>query len=972
VRERRRYLVIIGAIVALLVGAALIAVPGSPAYKKPVLGLDLQGGLEVVLRAIPETKKQPVTPQGMATAQEIMTNRVNKIGVSSPNVAVQGDNQIVIQLAGVHDPDKAAQIIGTTGQLQMYDFEPNLEPPTVTGNQQPAPLPSLYGLLTAVKKDADKGTPQGYFLFKTVKHNVTEKVKGKKVRKTKTFHQLVQGEPPWGAPTRKQLLLPYKNGQPKNTQILKLPAHREVVWCKGANNCPGAGANGTSKSGKYWYLFKYTPAVTKKDGTVVNPNGPPELTGNDLVESGISSDVDPDSGQPIVTLQFTHHGSDEFKRITQAEYNRGRVNAGQAGQLDPHGDQAIINQYAGHNAIILDGRLRETPYIDYSDSRLSTGIVGNAQITEPSAKAADRTALVLQSGSLPYVFKRLAETTVTATLGKSSLHQAILAAAAGLLIVAIFLLILYRFLGLVAVLGLAIYALLYYAAILLFNVTLTLPGFAGLVLTIGVAADANVVVFERIKEEVRAGRSVRAAIAAGYGKGFHTILDANVVTMITAMVIFLVAVADVKGFALMLLIGTVISLLTAVAATRAMLGLLSGFKWFDSPRFMGAEGQQTAKWLQLDYMGKRKLWFAISGAVVVAGLISLGVQGLNLGIDFKGGTSIAFTTQQPESQGTVKSFMASHGQPDAVVQGEGRAVNGDHTSWQVRTKTLTRGEQVSLRRNLQNDLGASYRGAKSVSGTFGHQIAIDAIYAIIVSLLLITIYIALRFDFKFALPVILAMLHDIAITVGVYSLVGKEVTVDTVAAVLTVLGYSIYDTIIIFDRIRENIPLMRRSPFATIANVSLWETIRRSLATTFITLLPIICLLILGGQTLKDFAFALIVGVISGAYSSIFIAAPLLTMWKEREPEYARRKKLAEQEGGEPDDGTPARRRPWQKGGPALDPGTIALQESEAALSAEATPGLLDAVTSPEPATASARREKRSQRRRSRPHGRAR
>jgi SecD/SecF fusion protein len=222
------------------------------------------------------------------------------------------------------------------------------------------------------------------------------------------------------------------------------------------------------------------------------------------------------------------------------------------------------------------------------------------------------------------------------------------------------------------------------------------------------------------------------------------------------------------------------------------------------------------------------------------------------------------------------------------------------------------------------------------------------------------------------MPVILAMLHDIAVTVGVYALVGKEVSVATVAAVLTVLGYSIYDTIIIFDRIRENVPLMRRSPFATIANVSLWETIRRSLATTFITLLPIICLEILGGATLKDFAFALIVGVTSGAYSSIFFAAPLLTIWKEREPDYARRKRAGEEDGVGPDGGAPARRRPWRpKGGPALDPGSLALQESEAALAAEATPRLVDAVT-PEPATAQARREKRRQRRRSRPHGRAR
>ncbi len=304
--------------------------------------------------------------------------------------------------------------------------------------------------------------------------------------------------------------------------------------------------------------------------------------------------------------------------------------------------------------------------------------------------------------------------------------------------------------------------------------TLTLPGFAGLILTIGVAADANVVVFERIKEEVRAGRSVRAAIAAGYGKGFHTIIDANVVTMITALVIFLVAVADVKGFALMLLIGTVISLLTAVVATRAMLGLLSGFKWFDSPRFMGAEGQQTAKWLQIDFMGKKKLWFAISGAIIIAGLISLGVQGLNLGIDFKGGTQQTFQTHQPYSQGQVQAFMAKQGQPDAVVQGQGKTTaNGDFTNWQVRTKTLTKTDAANLGQALHSDLGAFGGGTQSVSGTFGHQITVDAIYAIVVSLLLITIYIALRFDLKFAVPVILAMVHDILITIGVYSLVGQ-------------------------------------------------------------------------------------------------------------------------------------------------------------------------------------------------------
>jgi SecD/SecF fusion protein len=380
---------------------------------------------------------------------------------------------------------------------------------------------------------------------------------------------------------------------------------------------------------------------------------------------------------------------------------------------------------------------------------------------------------------------------------------------------------------------------------------------------------------------------------------------------------------------------------------------------------MGAAGQQTAKWLQLDFMGKRNLWFGISGAIILAGLISLGVRGLNLGIDFKGGTQTQFKTHQAYSQGQMASFMTQQGEPDAVVQGAGNSVHGDFKQWQIRTKPLTKAKQADLAQNLKNKFGAYAAGVKSVSSSFGHQIAIDAIYGIVVSLLLIVLYITIRFDLKFAIPVIIALIHDILITIGVYSISGKEVSVATVAAVLTVLGYSIYDTIIIFDRIRENVPLMRRSPFATIANVSLWETIRRSLATTFITLLPIICLFILGGATLKDFAFALIIGVTSGAYSSIFIAAPALTVWKEREPEYARRKQLVAA-GALSADGDGRGRQP-------LVTGAAALAASEEALAEESTPELVDVVTAtPSEPGAQARREKRRQRRRSRPHGRAR
>jgi SecD/SecF fusion protein len=332
---------------------------------------------------------------------------------------------------------------------------------------------------------------------------------------------------------------------------------------------------------------------------------------------------------------------------------------------------------------------------------------------------------------------------------------------------------------------------------------------------------------------------------------------------------------------------------------------------------------------------------------------ALAAKGLNLGIDFKGGTQVSFTTPQPTSLASVRDETTKFGK-EPIVQGRGKSFGGDqYKSFQLRLRTLNGPQTSALKDAVAEQFHTTKIQIQTVSASFGRQIARGAIIAILFSLLLIILYIAIRFDFKFAVPVIVALVHDIIITVGVYALLGREVSNSTVAAVLTVLGYSIYDTIIIFDRIRENIPLMRRAPFATIANVSLWETIRRSLATTFITLLPVMSLLIFGGATLKDFAFALLVGIASGAYSSIFIAAPLLTMWKEREPEYARR--IGQET-------------------PAGD--LAALGASEAALAAEPAPELSPVGALERTATANqaneAKLERRRQRRRARPHGRAR
>jgi SecD/SecF fusion protein len=934
VSDRRRYLTLLGFIVAALVGVALLAIPGSPVHRKATLGLDLQGGLEVVLKANPP-KGHQLTADDLTRSIDIMRNRIDKLGVSEPEIRKQGSNQIVIQLAGVHDPASAAKLIGKTAVLQFYDFEADLTGPSVTTGLQKVPVAtgSLFGLLNApeTRALADKGTPRQWYLFNPQK--------------------VVKAGP---APTREALLKsqivqkPVAKGGlgqhiPKTWTVLRVPQNTIVVSCDPTSgNCISAKQITGNEA---FYLLKFHDPNDF-------PNNPiPEMTGADLKLSGTRADIDPNTSQPVVLMQFTGHGKKVFHDITRREAQRGSLACqGASSQQD-------IQRCAQHFAIVLDNQIQSVPYIDFK--RNPDGIPGDngAQIDMGGASLSDakKLALVLQTGALPVTFTTAERTDVSATLGKDSLSQAKKAALVGLLVVALFLLLFYRFLGLVAVIGLGIYAAFLYAALLLFHVTLTLPGFAGLILTIGVAADANIVVFERIKEEVRAGKSVRAAISAGYSKGFHTILDANVVTAITALVLFAVATAQVKGFALMLLIGTLISLITAVAATRAMLGLLAGFSWFNNPRLMGAQGQQTAKWLQIDFMGKRYLWFAISGAIIVLGIAALGVRGLNLGIDFKGGTQLSFKTPVAHTTGDIRQVMSAQGYGDAVIQGRGSSTNSAYKSFQIRTKALSGDKLTTVTRALEDRFQTTAPGATTVSSSFGRQIAKSAIIAIIVSLFLVVLYITIRFDLKFAIPVILAMLHDVLICIGIYALVGREVTSSTVAAILTVLGYSIYDTIIIFDRIRENIPLMRRSSFATIANVSLWETIRRSLATSFITLLPVLALFLFGGATLKDFAFALIVGIASGAYSSIFIAAPLLTIWKEREPEFARRKDEKVTKAGLEE----------------------AFEEAEEAAAAEPAPELAPVATvdggdGSSAAAAQAKRERRRQRRRARPHGRAR
>ena len=451
-------------------------------------------------------------------------------------------------------------------------------------------------------------------------------------------------------------------------------------------------------------------------------------------------------------------------------------------------------------------------------------------------------------------------------------------------------------LGVIAVGALVVYAIFFYALIKLVPITMTLPGIAGLILTIGVAADANIVIFERVKEELRGGRSIPAAIATGYKRGLSAIVDANVVTFMVAFILFLLATAGVKGFAFTLGVGTLVSFFTAVLLTQAVLGAMGRSRLIHSPAALGVGKHRERR--RFDYMGASKWFFSMSGVILLIGALAIGGKGLNFGIDFESGTRVKTELNRSTNENAVRNAIAPSGFADAEVQrisGQGAGKN----AFQISTSTLTQRQRDKIQKDLQQKFGVKSFDYDTIGPTFGQTVAKSAVIAIIASLLVISLYIALRFEWKYAVPVLIALMHDLLITAGVYSLLGREVTTSTVAALLTILGYSLYDTIIVFDRVRENVPRMPRAAFSQIVNRSMSEVLTRSLATSFCTALPIAALLFFGGDTLKDFAFALLVGVISGTYSSIFIASPVLTHWKERESVYMRRRRrIAEDNDG--------------------------------------------------------------------------
>ena len=840
--NRRRNIFIL-LFVAGLITASLAVI----ATKKTVLGLDLRGGTELIYQGRPTPQEPEVTGQDIDRSIEIIRERTDKLGVAEPEISRIGQDSVRVGLPDVSNADRAIQQVGTTAQLFFYDWEPNVVPKP--GAQDPAEqgYPRLYDAVLEASKQKPAcdncTTGTQYYLF------------------GKQSHLLIAG------PEEKltDLFINQPGGvKPPNSEVITVPQGTIVVKDFIPPDQPDAPP-------EYFVLKDH-----------------PELSGTDIKNP--EQNYEPDTNQPNVTFDFTDSGRQKFQDVTRRIAQRGLANS------LPGADSA---SQSDHFAVVLDQEVKSRPIIDFQEN--PDGIDGRtgAQISGLSLQEAQDLANFIRIGALPIKLVLISQATVSASLGQQALDEGLKAGIIGLALVLLFMLVYYRFLGFVAGIGLLIYAVFFFALIKLIPITLTLPGIAGLILTIGVAADSNIVIFERIREEVRAGKSIPSAIATGYRKGIATIVDANVITLITAFILFVLATAGVKGFAFTLGVGTIVSLFTAVVFTQAFLGLFGRAKFMRSPSFIGA-GEQRVRW-HFDFMGASKWFFSMSGTILLVGAIALATLQLNLGIDFESGTRIQVAIAKPASVEQVRSTLDRVGVgADAEIQSVEDPKLGENV-FQIQTKTLAPDQVGKVQSALSEDYGVVADGFdnQSIGPTFGKQIAKSAAYAIIFSLLVICAYVAFRFEPKYAVPVLIALFHDILITAGVYSLAGREVTSGTIAAFLTILGYSLYDTVIVFDRIRENVPRLPRAAFSQIVNRSMSEVLTRSLITGLSTVFLVTVLLIFGGATLKDFAFAMMVGIASGTYSSIFIASPVLTAWKEREPAYRRRRERIIEQMGE-------------------------------------------------------------------------
>ena len=624
---------------------------------------------------------------------------------------------------------------------------------------------------------------------------------------------------------------------------------------------------------------------TEANLTFRNANDEVMLAGNDLKQGGASATFD-QNGAPIVTLELNDPG--KFAEVTNT-----------ISQLPPPENVLVIwlDFEEGVDSYVEELGKPDPKFV--SDPRVSQRI--NSPSVEISGsftvEETQNLAGILNAGALPVSLEEVYSTSVGAQFGAQALEQTVFAAAIGVALVVLFMIVHYRVPGLIAVVTLSVYIYLILLVFELIGGVLTLPGIAAIVLGVGMAVDANIITYERIREEMRAGRSVRESFKAGAASSFSAILDANVTTMIAAIVLFIFGTSSVKGFATLLIISILVSFLTAVWGSRVLLGLLVGsgvmdnkFSWFGlnkSKVHDPSENKEiydlTTQFDRFDFAGSRNKFFAASIITIVIGMIVIGVFRLNLGIDFTQGTRVEITSDAALSKEQVESFLSESG-----FETEDVVISGDDSNLAVTryTDEFSQEEINDLKSAAVEEYGVE-PNVSTVSPTVGQELAKNALYALLIAAIGIVIYATLRFEWRMGVASIVALIHDAFFIVAVFSLLRLEVDITFIAAVLTIVGYSINDTIVTFDRIRENMKRVKKieteDQLADIVNRSLRQTLVRSVNTVLTVVLVVVALLIFGAPSITNFSIALLIGLIAGTYSSIFIAAQLWLVLKKRE-----------------------------------------------------------------------------------------
>ena len=589
----------------------------------------------------------------------------------------------------------------------------------------------------------------------------------------------------------------------------------------------------------------------KADGTVY-------MTGDQVADAkAVTTQDDYGNKKFVVQLTLTDEGAKTFAEVTSEN----------------------VGNYL---PIVYDGETISYPRVQNA----ITG--GNAEITGMSSYAeAEELATQIRIGSLSLELKELESNGVGAQLGSQALATSLKAAVIGLAIVIIFMIVMYAVPGIASAIGLAVYTTLVVAIIYLFEITLTLPGIAGIILGIGMAVDANVIIFARIREEIAAGKSVRTAMQTGFQKALSAILDGNITTFIAALVLMMLGSGTVKGFAYTLMISILVSMFSALAVTRWVLYSFYALGIRDE-KFYGRAKERKS----INFIGKKAVFFTVSAAVIAAGFITMAVNkangkgALNFGLDFMGGTSTTvdfgkdYTIEEIEKD--IVPYVADVVGDNDIVASK---VEGT-TQITIKTRTLNLDERESLNSMFVDQFGIKEDTiqSQSISSTISGEMRSDAIIAVLISSICMLIYIWFRFkDIRFATSAIAALLHDVLVVLTVYAVLRISVGNTFIACMLTIIGYSINDTIVIFDRIRENmskVKIQNKDDLKEVANKSLTQTLSRSINTSITTFVMVFLLYLLGVSSIRDFALPMIAGLVCGAYSSICIATQLWYVMK--------------------------------------------------------------------------------------------